>query len=242
VFETFKLDRKSISDSVVDYLKELIHQGKFKPGDKMPPERELVQLMNVSRNTVREAYKMLAAQGYLTIKHGNGVFVADEEMQIQQLTSAFFIKKDGLLELFAIRKVLETQAVKWVIEHYRPSYKTELMAILEESRDAFKNQADWEAISALDQKFHLALARLSGNSVLLRIMMSLVDLLSESRTESIRIPGRAFQSLNEHERIVAAIVEGNTERAQNYMLEHLDSVEQSIRRNQAKETEDGGAS
>jgi GntR family transcriptional repressor for pyruvate dehydrogenase complex len=89
MFETFKLDRKSISDSVNDYLKELIHQGKFKPGDKMPPERELVQLMNVSRNTVREAYKMLAAQGYLIIKHWNGVYVADEEMQIQQLTSAF---------------------------------------------------------------------------------------------------------------------------------------------------------
>lgn len=228
MFDSLKINRKSISTTIVDYIKDSIYQGKFQAGEKMPPERELAQMMNVSRNTIREAYKILAAQGYLTIRHGNGVFVTDAEGQIKNITAAFFVKNDQIAELFSIRKLLETHAVKCAVEHYRPQYGTELMNILDDAQSVLKSNESYEQLAVLDQKFHLALTRMSGNSVLLRIMMNLIDLLGEARTESIGIAGRAEKSLQEHRQIATAIVESDAALAQQYMLEHLESVERSI--------------
>ncbi|MEW9673839.1 FadR/GntR family transcriptional regulator [Ammoniphilus sp. 3BR4] len=228
MFDAFKVDRKSISEEVVQYIRNLILQEKILPGEKIPGEREMAQKINVSRNTVREAYKILAAQGYLNIKHGQGVFISDEESQIRNLTSSFFIKQDDILELFSIRKVLETQAVIWAIEYHGMEHHRELKNILEDNRMALKNKASFEELSYLDQKFHLALSRMSGNSILLRIMMNLIDLLSEVRTQTIQIPGRSEQSLKEHILIVEAMMSNNKKLAKHYMLEHLSSVEKSI--------------
>lgn len=228
MFDALKVDRKSISEEVVQYIRNLILQEKILPGEKIPGEREMAQKINVSRNTVREAYKILAAQGYLNIKHGQGVFISDEESQIRNLTSSFFIKQDDILELFSIRKVLETQAVIWAIENHGMEHHRELRNILEDNRMALKNKASFEELSYLDQKFHLALSRMSGNSILLRIMMNLIDLLSEVRTQTIQIPGRSEQSLKEHIQIMEAMMSNNKKLAKHYMLEHLSSVEKSI--------------
>lgn len=227
MFEAFKVDRKNISDTVVEFIKDLIHEGKIKPGDRMPGERELAQQMNVSRNTIREAYKILAAQAYLNIKHGNGVFIADEDTQIHQLTSSFFVKNDQIIELFAIRKVLETQAIEWAVDHLHKEDEIELLNILKDTRAALK-QRSYDELAQLDHKFHLTLMRMSRNTVLFRIMLNLIDLLSEARSASIHIPDRAEQSLKEHSRIVEFILAEEVEAAKQSMLEHLNSVEKSI--------------
>lgn len=233
MFEGFKAERKSISDEVVHYIKDLIYQGRFSAGDKIPGERELALKMSVSRNTIREAYKILAAQGYLTIKHGQGVFVADGEARIKNITSSFFVKHDDVLELFAIRKVLETQAVVWAVRsNFYHHQLTELESILDDSKIAAKSK-DYEELSRLDQKFHLFLIRMSENSVLYRIMMNLIDLLSEARTKSIQIPGRAEQSLKEHAQIVEAIKQKAEGLAKESILNHLASVERSLMSNKS---------
>lgn len=238
MFDTFKVDRKSISDEVVQYIKDLIHQDKFSPGEKIPGEREMAKKINVSRNTVREAYKILGAQGYLNIKHGQGVFISDEESQIRNLTSSFFMRKDDVLELFAIRKVLESQAVIWAMENPRLDHHRELKNILEDNKMALKNKASFEELALLDQKFHLALCRMSGNTILIRIMINLIDLLSEVRTQTIQIPGRSEQSLKEHILIVEAMITRDKKLAKQLILEHLSSVEKSIIKYQAKDGKD----
>lgn len=228
MFEGFKAERKSISEEVVHYIRDLIYEGRFSSGDKIPGERELALKMSVSRNTIREAYKILAAQGFLTIKHGQGVFVSDGEARIKNITSSFFVKHDDILELFAIRKVLETQAVVWAVgSNFYDHQLNELEGILDDAKLAVKCK-DYEELSRLDQKFHLFLIHMSENSVLYRIMMNLIDLLSEARTQSIQIPGRAEQSLREHAQIVEAIKQKEEGLAKESILNHLSSVEKSI--------------
>ncbi len=238
MFDTFKVDRKSISDEVVLYIKDLIHRDQFSPGEKIPGEREMAQKINVSRNTVREAYKILGAQGYLTIKHGQGVFISDENSQIRNLTSSFFMKRDNVLELFSIRKVLESQAVIWAMENPQADHQREFKHILEDNRLALKNKASFEELSLLDQKFHLALCRMSGNTILVRIMINLIDLLSEVRMQTIQIPGRSEQSLKEHILIVEAMMAGDKKLAKQCILKHLSSVEDSIIKYQSKDGKD----
>ncbi|MGO4887446.1 FadR/GntR family transcriptional regulator [Anaerobacillus sp. MEB173] len=228
MFNTFKVDRKSISNTVADYIKGLIDEGKFREGDRLPSEREMAKTLNVSRNTIREAYKILAAMGYLKIKHGNGVFVANYEDNIQNITNNIVIKENKIVELFTIRKVLEVTAIKLAMNRLDDKQIAELKYLLEYKKQALKEKTSYEELSSLDQKFHLTITKISGNTILLKIMMSLIDLLGEARFETLQIPGRVELSLKQHIKILKAMINHDVELAEKYMLEHLDSVEESI--------------
>ncbi|WP_026699504.1 FadR/GntR family transcriptional regulator [Salibacterium aidingense] len=228
MFESFEFERKGISERAADYIKQFIVEGKYKVNQKLPGEREMAANLKVSRNTVREAYKILEAYGYITIKHGTGIFVASEEYQISKMASFFFVSTDQLKDLFAIRKILENSAVEWAIEHASPSQVNELAGIVEEAKGETKNKNDHHNLAELDQKFHLALAHLSGNTVLIHVMHNLIDLLQESRLQSMKIPSRPVKSVDEHVKIVGAVQARKVDQAQHYMAEHLESVERSI--------------
>ncbi|MEH7525506.1 FadR/GntR family transcriptional regulator [Bacillus sp. JJ1503] len=223
-----QLNRKGVSEQVADSIKKRIQAGVYKVGDKIPGERDMGIELSVSRNTVREAYKILEAYGYLTVKHGIGVFVASPEHQIQKMTEAFFVSSDHIKDFFAVRKILEEWTVKWAIENSSDDQFNELEQIVNEANEILTGEIDYKRLAELDHKFHITLANNSKNEVLIRIMNFLIDLLSESRNKSIQIPGRVNQSVQEHSKILQAIKQKNTTVAQQLMKDHLESVQHSI--------------
>lgn len=228
MFDKFELGHKSISNTVADYIKDLIDDEKFQAGEKIPSEREMCKKLNVSRNSIREAYKILDARGYLKIKHGDGVYVANYEDNIQNVTKNVFLKNDRVVELFTIRKVLETTAVKLAMNNLHEKELKELRYLLEYIKQTLKEEIPFEELSTLDEKFHLTITRISGNSILLRIMMSLISLIGETRFETLKIPGRMELSSKQHIKILKAMLKGDKDLSEKYMFEHLDSVENSI--------------
>lgn len=226
-----QFNRKGVSEQVADSIKKKIHDGIYKAGERILGERDMAIELSVSRNTVREAYKILEAYGYLTAKHGTGVFVASPEQQIQKMAEAFFVSTDQIKDFFAVRKILEDSTVKWSIENSDTEDFSELDMIIKEAKEAAKKDDQYDRLSELDHKFHLTIANYSKNMVLIRIMYYLIDLLSESRTKSVQIPGRAIQSVKEHSKILEAIKNKDVIQAQKYMREHLESVEHSITNN-----------
>ncbi|RSL33522.1 FadR family transcriptional regulator [Salibacterium salarium] len=228
MFDTFDIEKKGISERAADYIKQYILEGKYNVNQKLPGEREMAENLKVSRNTVREAYKILEAYGYITIKHGTGIFVASEEHQISKMASFFFVSTDQVEDLFAIRKILENSAVAWAIEYSTDQQLHELADIVEEAKWITKKENDYQKLAVLDHKFHLTLANMSGNTVLIHVMHNLIDLLKESRIQSIKIPSRPVKSVDEHADIIHAIKERDVSKAQYYMAEHLESVQRSI--------------
>lgn len=222
------VNRKGVTEQVSDVIKQKIQDGIYREGDKILGEREMAETIGVSRNTVREAYKILEAYGYLTVKHGTGVFVSSPEHQIQKMTESFFVSSDQVKDFFSVRKILEEFTVKGSIENFDSTQIAELEKILIEAKEITENEVDFEQLAELDHKFHLALANSSKNVVLIRIMNFLIDLLSESRMKTIQIPGRAIRSIQEHIQIVEAIKKKDIVLAQTYMRKHLESVELSI--------------
>src|SRR5688572_7071139 len=107
MFKSINEERKTFSRKVVEHIKELIMSGKLKPGDKLPPERELAEKMDVSRPTIREAFKILSATGLLDIRQGNGVFVAAQSVRLDNLATFLFMQSDTIHELFEVRKMIE---------------------------------------------------------------------------------------------------------------------------------------
>ncbi|MEH7247260.1 FadR/GntR family transcriptional regulator [Neobacillus niacini] len=226
-----EFNRKGISEQVADSIKKKIHAGEYEVGERIPGEREMGMELSVSRNTVREAYKILEAYGYLQVKHGTGVFVASPEHQIQKMTEAFFVSTEQIKDFFSVRKILEEWTVKWAIENSDEEQWIELEQIVNEANEMVKGKVDYIRLAELDHKFHITLANNSNNVVLISIMNYLIDLLSESRNKTIQIPGRALQSVQEHTKILQAIKQKNPDLAQHCMKEHLESVERSITEN-----------
>lgn len=227
-FENIELNKTTVSKKVVEKIKDLIIDGTLKEGEKLPAERSMATMLNVSRNTIREAYKMLAVLGYIEIKHGLGVFVIDENASLDQITSSFFIKNDQIMELFEMRKVLESSSIKWAVERGTDEQINELERLVENSINLIENEKNISEIAQSDQDFHLFIAEISGNSVLYRTMLNLVDLLAESRSFTMDIPGRMKTSINDHKDIVEAVKARDVELAERKMLKHLDSVEKEL--------------
>jgi len=232
------INRKGISEQVADTIKKMIHEGKYNVGDRIPGEREFAAELEVSRNTVREAYKILEAYGYITAKHGTGVFVASPEQQISKMTESFFISTDQIKDFFAVRKILEENTVQWAIENSTSEQLNQLDEIVKEAEIVISGEVDYKRLSELDHKFHLTLANSTQNVVLIRIMHNLIDLLSESRMRSVQIPGRAIKSVEEHSNILNAIKIKDIALAKKYMSEHLNSVQRSMTNNIEHEYEE----
>lgn len=186
------------------------------------------QVLNVSRNTIREAYKILEAFGLLVIKHGTGVFIAPGEDRIHKMTSSFFISSHQVKDLFAVRKILEINGVNWAFQNLSKEKQDLLMSNVKRAKEAANDTPDIPLLSKLDHQFHLTIAEMSQNPVLLRLMHILIDLLEEIRLTSFQTPGRVTKSVDEHYNIAMAIKENRFLQAQEYMKFHLESVENSI--------------
>lgn len=223
--------KKGISERVADYIKEQIRDQIYKVGERLPGEREMATQLKVSRNTVREAYKILEAYGYLKAKHGKGMFIATESEQIKKMTKSFFISSNHIIDLFDVRKVLEKSVVEWAIEKGNESQLIKLMKIVTESEDIIRRGEDILKLGEYDLQFHLCLAEMSTNQVAYRTMHHLIDLLAQARAHSIQIPNRAEQSVQEHRQIAEAIKHKDTEKAKKLMYNHLETIKHAIMKN-----------
>ena len=222
-------DNRALSEKIIAQISDALVAGELKPGDRLPPERELAEQFGVSRTVIRDAVKTLAGRGILHVKHGAGIFVTTSEEnaigRLGALSDILPLQGVRLRDLFEIRKVLEAEGAEWAARRRNDYHLKRLRGILE---DAHRNSENLEVLSERDAQFHVAIAEASQNLVLVRVVLTLLDLLAQSRRESLSIPGRAKLSLKDHERIVEEIEAQRHEGARETMLEHLTSVESAV--------------
>jgi len=218
-------DHVSIGQKLAAQLSEEIAKGKFKPGDRLPPERELALQLGVSRTAIRDAIKLLAGQGILKVTHGSGIYVANQDRITGQIANLLTVREGSLRELFEVRKLIEVEAAGWAAERGQPQGFDKIKKIVEQANQALHDPA---SLARLDAAFHLAVIEAGGNTILLRVMLNLLDLLADARKESLSIPGRPARSAGEHNDLAHAILSNDPAGARRLMLRHLTSVEESI--------------
>ncbi|MEE9125246.1 MAG: FadR/GntR family transcriptional regulator [candidate division NC10 bacterium] len=215
-----------IYQDIVAQLKELIAEGKLKPGDQLPSERELSEMFQVSRASVREAIRALESMGFIEIRQGEGTYIASSvETLLASVASALLHQRDPLLQVFEARKILEPAIAALAAERATAEDVGDLEAILAEQADQVaKGETGVEA----DTRFHSTLAEAAKNEVLLRLNEAIVDNLRETRLRSLQTEGRPPRSLAGHREILAAIGSKDPARAQAAMLNHLETIEHNV--------------
>lgn len=151
-----------LSDKVIAAIQRDIAKGKYKTGDKIPAEPELMTLYNVGRSTVREAVKTLAMSGIVRVKQGDGTYVNDKP---KRETLHERLRRADATEINNVRTLLEVEIVRLAATHKTPEDIEALSLWLDKRRKAIEQEQIKECTDA-DIGFHLALATASGNSVL----------------------------------------------------------------------------
>ena len=213
-----------IYEEIVRQIKSMIGEGRLKSGDQLPPERDLADKFVVSRTSVREALRALESLGLVEIRPGEGTFVREASIEslVEPLALLMVSQREAIAELFEARRVLEPSLAALAAERATPEEIQEMERILD---DQGREVAAGRTGLAQDAQFHAAMGAAAHNRAITRITHAIMDLLTQSREESLNTPGRATRSHEDHRRILDAVHRRDAEAARRAMIEHIEAVE-----------------
>jgi GntR family transcriptional repressor for pyruvate dehydrogenase complex len=205
----------------------LIAEGRIKPGDRLPPERELAERFKASRNSVRDAIRVLEQRGLIESRQGDGTYVrtVSPEELAEPLALLLLQSHTQMRELWEARRILDPAVAELAAMRITDDELEELEAILDLQRT--KVEGGMLALEE-DTAFHYAIAQAAGNGVILRVLDTLVDLLRQSRERSLQQHDRPAYSLAGHVRILAALRARDPAATRAEMLQHLDEIEERV--------------
>lgn len=211
---------------LVAYVRRRIENGELKAGDKLPPERELAQLIGVSRPSVRAGLQSLIAVGVVESRRGAGTFVADGPPTLDVNPLSLFSALHGIPrnELFETRRVIEIDLAGLAAVRARGD---ELAAISEEVMEMFASLDDVHRFLVHDIRFHSAVAAAARNPLLAAIMVMVADLFYDQRKATVDGWRDASEAAEQHREIYHAIRSGDADRAREEMDKHLSWAEKT---------------
>ena len=213
-----------IYEEIVRQVKAMIAEGRLKGGDRLPPERDLAEKFVVSRTSVREALRALESLGLVEIRPGEGTFVREVSIDslVEPLALLMVSHREAIGELFEARRLLEPSLAALAAARATPEEVQEMERILEEQA---KEIASGRTGLTQDAQFHAAIGAAAHNRAITRLTHAIMDLLTQSREESLNTPGRPTRSHEDHRRVLAAISRRDAEAARRAMLDHIEAVE-----------------
>jgi len=221
------IKQEKISTKIAEQIKTLINNGELKPGDALPPERELVKVFSVSRASLREALNTLAGMGFLEMSHKHRTVV--KSLASGRITDPLHhLLKENMktvFELIEVRKAIES----WSAYHAASRATADDIVRLEKNVESMREKIEQD-INVLeeDANFHLAISEATHNKIQTHLMFSIYDILKESL-------GKYYENIKmqdvyeQHCKVVEAIRKRDSALASRRMHEHLDYVETRVK-------------
>jgi DNA-binding FadR family transcriptional regulator len=218
------VESRRLYQAVADQIAQSIKAGDYRPGDRLPTERDLVRQLGVSRPVIREAMIALEIAGLVEVRSGSGVYVL-EGPSAKQLSSVGSISSEiGPFDIFAARLAVEGEIAAAAAENATPEDLAEMTAAIEQMRLAV--QAG-RSTKPANQRFHLALAVAGGNPMLLKIARLIWAEVPRRGPIWAKLDARRQMRptrIAEHELIVRAIAERNADHARAAARAHLQAA------------------
>jgi len=224
-----RIERARVFEQIVAQIERRILSGELRQGDYLGSERELGEQFGASRTAVREALKTLAQRGLVDMRPGRGTMVIDGTSQAVRHSLHLMMRigsRHVPEHLTEVREIVEPEMAALAAERAGDEHIAAMRAAFETMERAL---ADADAFITADNEFHRAVARGSGNPLILALMDSIVDLLSDQRKLIFTVPGGPQRGQMHHKRVMDAIVAKDPEAARNCMHAHLKQVRADTR-------------
>lgn len=220
-----KTNRMNLVEQVAAQMEQLIESGSWQVGEKIPPEMELMEKFDVSRNTLREAIRALVHAGLLETKQGSGTIVRSANSLGAALKR--YVKKTALLEILDVRLALEKQAAQLAAEHRTEADLAKLEEYIQLSRQAVENE-DWAQFIELDIHFHKAVVMASTNQLLIDLYEPLLESINSFVQDlmAMKPPFKFEEEL--HIELLAAIRGQDKEAAATYVDNYMELLRKEI--------------
>lgn len=220
-YESFKrINKESLSDQIIQQIKEMIEKGILKPEDRLPSERDLALKLGVSRLPLREALKTLQFINVLEVRPGEGYVVKglDTIKLLDILDEACEPAQDTLNDLKEIRITLEMKAVELACTRRTEKDLARLLSAIEDMEKNIDSE-DKEISASID--FHNAIMKASHNKLFVAILACFSDIINEGRAKSWLVKDRYRKAIEEHKIIYEAIKKRDVKAAMECMEIHL---------------------
>ncbi len=230
------IKQQKISDQVFEQIRELIYKGKFKPGEKLLPERELAKSLKVSRTSVRNAISRLVTLGLIVNRQGQGTFVAVSDPRLGAPFPGDMKARDAtLFDLLEVRMGLECQAASLAAKR---ANKQDIAAMEQSIREMENEIRAGQLAREADISFHMAVTYATKNPLHIQAMKNFYNHLFHGSMESLRYlykdPGNLDLILEQHKVIIEDIRAQDPDRASKSMQTHIDFVWNFIKMSENK--------
>lgn len=229
MFKSVKSNK--ISEHIIEQFRKAIFEGRLKPGDKLPSEKELLKTFNVSKATLREALRSLEILGFLEIRKGvsGGAFVTEVDMKKAKdcFTNFLVFKNLSLKDLAEVRLILEPYIAEKAALLINEEDLKKLENLNKECEYVLNNNIPIESRKN-EIEYHRIIGSVTGNPILMFILDFVENLLID--TKKILKPGKEFslKVLKAHKRIYKALSERNPKKAREEMVKHVLEVEKDL--------------
>ncbi|HKP08796.1 MAG TPA: GntR family transcriptional regulator [Microbacterium sp.] len=219
---------KRAFDSIIDQVREQLRSGSLRPGEKLPSERDFAVQLGVSRNTVREAVRMLEIAGLVSLRKGasGGAYITSDNSDAlaQGLVDGLTLANFSIADLMEARIALDTAIARHAAAEVTEAQLAELGALVEHARE-LDDPAEWPQRLDAHVAFETRLAEIAGNPILLLLQRPLLDLTSNV---SLRIgPSIRDEIWQEREGLLSALADRDGERAAQLVREYLELLHES---------------
>ena len=214
-----EVERRTVAQSIVEQVKELIQQGKLQAGQRLPSERELAEQLKVGRPAVREATSAMLALGIIEIRPGEGAFIRQDfpQSMLKSVDWSSLVLNQQTSDLFEARSAIEVTAARLAAQRAT----TEERQALRELVDRMAAAASLEDFVTLDLEFHLRLAQASQNVIFADIIDGIQHLMRSSMLRVLQADEMRKLSLQQHYDLCDAIDRGDAAEAEGIMRAHL---------------------
>ena len=221
---SLKIQRKRLTDQIIEHLVAVIANGELKSGDKLPPEPQLMEQFGVGRSSIREAIGALELIGLVTVRPGHGTHIADSLDKVQTKSiglSLITIGHDKIRELVEARVELEQAIVRLAAER---ATEEDIAEIKVQHKKLISASKSGQKLIKADLGFHTALAKASHNSVLIRFISELRQPMRHWMEQKAKYDWGYEQVIEEHEAILNAIETRDAEKAQSAIRVHVEKA------------------
>ncbi len=223
-----KIERVSVTDSAVARIKDLIATGKCSVGEKLPTEAALCAALGVSRTSVREAMRVLQAQGFVEIRPGRGAFVADY-MEVSRSNAWYAVDGANFGDFMDVRLAIESLAVRLAAERATEAEILELRNIQRSFAEAHYSQ-EVSRLVILDEQFHTQIAKCAKNQLIANINQELTESFRPFRRTTFSERSSYNNAVTYHADILECIARHDPYRAETVMRQHLSITSQDFHR------------